>query len=100
MLLQYGADFTRTGEKDVALVATPEALAADTGEDIKAVAIIAKAANTSDVFFGDSTGQLFPIPKFGEGAPFAFAAKSLADVFIKVGTNGDGVYYSYAIREH
>jgi hypothetical protein len=100
MFLQYGADFTKTGEKDVAASITPEALAADTGEDIKAVALIAKATNTGDTFFGDSTGQLFPIPKFGEGAPFAFAAKNLADIYIKVGGNGDGVYYSYAIREH
>ena len=76
------------GQKTVALATTPEALAASTVS--VSVMVQAKPANTKSVFLGTSANQFVELLP---GQSVAFDVTNLNQVFVKVGTNGEGVNY-------
>lgn len=77
------------GDKDVAAVATPEALAASTSCTYALVQ--AKPANTSNCFVGNASSQEVELEP---GQAWAFAIDNLNKIYVRVGTNGDGVNYT------
>jgi len=86
------------GDKDVALAATPEALAAT--QALKAgVRIQAKEANTGVVWIqisgsADAKGFKLQIPTAGAIPPEVFVPiDDLAKVFVRVAVDGEGVTY-------
>ncbi len=102
------AGMLKSFTKNVALVATPEALSA-TSLLVTECVIRAKVANVGIVYLGDSSGQDYPIQP---GEPFRIAQLAytrisprknepfidLKDVYIRVETNNDGVHVAYVYR--
>jgi hypothetical protein len=76
------------GQKTVALAATPEALAGSTVS--VSVVVQAKPVNTKSVFIGTNTNQFLELLP---GQSVGFDVANLNQVFVKVGTNGEGVNY-------
>ena len=88
-------------DKIVAAAATPESLlVADKETQASEILLKAREANTTDdVLIGGADDQTFPLPK---GAPIrlseilnrmSYGGKyELAEIFVNVGTNGDGVH--------
>ena len=89
-------------EETIAATGTPEALASS--ETLFQSATLVgnsadRTANTSTAYLGSSTNQEIPI---GPGQVFNLVAPegkrlNLADWFLRVGTNGDGVRGVYVI---
>ena len=77
------------GDKDVAATGTPEAMATSTS--CVYALIQAKTGNTSNCFVGNATSQEVELEP---GQAWAFAIDNLSKIYIKVGTNGDGVNYT------
>lgn len=86
--------------KTIALAATPENLVADSGDQplyAKSIRIFCPASNTSDLMVGSVSRQGYAVPKgtsisleqinrAGQAGKF-----SLANIWVKAGTNGDSV---------
>ena len=85
----------KIGQKDVALAATPEVLAAAT--PCYEILIQAKRTNTGRVYIGGATitnadtGGAY----LTTGQTIQVTAQSLSDVWLAVSTNGEGVTYLY-----
>lgn len=76
------------GTKTVALIATPEALS--TARFVRAVAVQAMRTNATSVFVGNATSQNWELVA---GASLSLSIENLADVFVRVLTNGNGVNF-------
>lgn len=90
-----------SGTKAVAAAATPEALVASNLPTQQAW-IEGRPTNTQPVFIGDSTAQLFSLSA-GEYISLSEFMDSraeqpinLADIFVKVTVNAEGVNFLYA----
>lgn len=77
------------GDKDIANTATPEALASST--PCSYVLIQAKTSNTSNCFVGNASAQEVELEP---GQAWSFAIDNLNKIYIRVGTNDDGVSYT------
>jgi len=89
-----------SGDKDIALVVTPEALGAASGKDVRYVDVIAKSTNTGAlVYIGDVSAQQWPVRKEGVGDPQRFLVEDIDDLYVRVTVNGDGVFFKYGYRE-
>lgn len=82
-------DTQLAGQKVVSDTGTPEPLAADTS--CTYVLLQAKTSNTSNCFVGNDDDQEVELEP---GQAWAFAIDNLNKVYVKVGTNNDGVNYT------
>jgi len=80
-----------SGRKTVAVAGTQEALATST--PILGVTIKALRTNTNNVYVGDSTVSSANGLALRRGTSVSLAFDNLADIFIDVDTNGEGVTY-------
>jgi len=76
------------GTKTVALIATPEALSSS--RLVRAVAVQAMRTNATSVFIGNSASQSWELTA---GSSLSLSIENLADVFVRVTTNGNGVNF-------
>jgi hypothetical protein len=102
------AGLLKSFTKNIAAIATPEALSATTLLVTECV-IRAKVANVGIVYIGDSAAQEYPAQP---GEPFRIAQLTytrisprkndpfidLKDIYIRVESNGDGVHVAYIDR--
>ena len=87
-----------SGEKTITAAGTAEALAAT--DNVKSVTIIAKASNVGQVYVGGSDVASTTNDGLDAGEVLSFEAHAfmdLADIFIDVDTNGEGVDF-YAVK--
>ena len=86
------------GEKTVAAAGTAEALSA--AKRVKALAIVAKAGNTGQVYIGGSDVSSATNDGLDAGEVLSFEAEgwmNLADIYVDSGVNGEGVDF-YAVK--
>ena len=91
-----------SGEKTVAATGTEEALLTDSGGSsiYNALVIIAKIANTGQVFVGNDGVSSATNDGLDAGESIELSSRHgfrLADIFIDVEVNGEGVNF-YAVR--
>jgi hypothetical protein len=83
------------GQKTVASAGTAEVLATNT--TIKSVTIKALLANTNNVYVGDSSVDSSNGFELDAGESISLDINNLADIYIDVDTNGEGVSYIYIV---
>jgi hypothetical protein len=88
-----------SGEKTVAAAGTAEPLVA-ASRRVKSVVVIAKGGNTNRVYIGGADVESSTNDGLGAGESVTLAAAGwmdLADIYVDVGVNGEGVDY-YAVK--